>query len=175
MPPKKSQKTAGASPGSSSAEYSDAADQTIKIRKHRSPAWAISDSGMLLEAYESRHRIIIGSFNSIGLDGKAIKAKAWRDVLTDFLAQNPIVVRMSTEIQVRIKNMMAEVRTHARNIKYHKTGGGPPPPPVPSYIDRLYNIAHGDDGDSLLGIQSGMDSGAPIWHQKSELQWKIKK
>ncbi len=140
--------------------------QTIKKKRNRGKNWSYRDCCILIENYSEFHSIIIGSFKGIGAgaakDAKRMKATAWDDLLNKFLADKPDDPRELIEIQNQVSNLRQKVRDYAKAKKWNLTGGGPPPEEPPSFILKLFEIVHGSSGDSLCGINSGMDSGSGL-------------
>ncbi len=104
--------------------------------------WSTKDQCKLVRCYAKYHEIISGAFKG-PLKSTEAKEEAWKNLTSDFLAENPDEPRMLTQLKSKIDNLKTKVRDYGRQIKYHKMGGGPPPDEQPAYVQKLYEIIFG--------------------------------
>lgn len=128
-------------------------------KKKRSPNWSTKDSCLLVEIYERYHEIIVGQFQGRVLTKKK-KDEAWKKMEDEFNGSPIDFKRSLEEIKSRIENMKKLARELATAMRKYETGGGPKPKDPESFIQKMYDIIFGTSGDSLVGIGSGMESGA---------------
>lgn len=134
---------------------------TPQDKKARSKNWSAKDSCVLVDVYEKYHDIITGRFK-----GRLVTAEkkdaAWKSLTAEFNQLAVDYSRKEEEIQKKIENLRDAVRRFVTASKQFQTGGGPKPNEPEKYIEKMYSIIYGETGDALVGIGSGVESGAGI-------------
>lgn len=127
----------------------DCTSRSLKVSTKKTN-FSLKDSCILVTNYRNYHKCVIGRFS--GCKSREIKRKAWISLHSDFLKDAPDVVDRSVDnVKDRIENIKSLARKYAAALKYHETGGGPPPTTPPAFVIEMYEIVHGETGDSLRG------------------------
>ncbi|XP_065640649.1 uncharacterized protein LOC136073188 [Hydra vulgaris] len=126
-------------------------------KKPRNANWSKKDACILVELYEPYHAVIVGAFSST--TNVTSKSESWQKLHLKFNNAGVDDKRSETEIQNKISNIKDDTRKYGALIRKHKTGGGPPVNEAPLFVQKMFDIMFGSTGDSLIGIQSGVESG----------------
>jgi len=112
--------------------------------------FSLKDSCSLVTHYRKYHQSIIGRFS--GCRSREIKKNAWISLHKDFTEDAADIADRTVEnLKDRIENIKSLARKYATALKYHETGGGPPPATPSGFVTEMYEIVHGEAGDSLRG------------------------